>query len=122
MSKTKEIQHLIIFTKFNDQELTELNDLLVTHTSNMFMQEEEKADSMSTYSLHLKTIRDEMKRVVKSIKIGGENRSVECDIWFDYDKNEKTIIRKDTKEIVETRPLNEDERQVAFSFAKDSDN
>jgi len=66
----------------------------------------------------VKSIAKEISRLHRIVKTGYEPRMVDCSWTFDFDKNEKSLIRIDTGEEVERKPLTESERQLAMSMDK----
>ncbi len=45
-----------------------------------------------------------------------EARTGESSWRFDFMKNEKNLIREDTGEVVETKPMTDEERQIALEM------
>ena len=46
------------------------------------------------------------------VETGFETRPVTCDILHDFDAGTVSLVRRDTGEIAEVRPMHEDERQA----------
>lgn len=58
----------------------------------------------------------ELRRLSFIVKREEEDRIVEC-VWkFDFMKNEKNLVRLDTAEVVETKPMTDEERQIALEI------
>ena len=70
----------------------------------------------------LKAQRDEIDQriagLVDVVASGNEIMPVECEVWAERDGagDIAKVIRKDTGEVVQMRPLTEDERQMPFDF------
>jgi len=65
-----------------------------------------------------KTKCDGLKRKIaylgSSVLIGEEQRSIECNRITNYTKGQMVLVRTDTGQVVEERPLSDDEKQMEF--------
>ena len=61
---------------------------------------------------------NESKRIelVDKVLTGKEQRSVDCDVLYHFDRKEKEFIRKDTKELVDTDIITEEELQEEIAL------
>ena len=76
--------------------------------------EAEKASVNRVFGERLKKLTGEVARLSNVVSTGLEDQSVECSEITSYLDRTCTIVREDTGEVVETRPLYESELQVAL--------
>jgi len=84
---------------------------LVKQTEELEM--EKKAYTASVGG-QIKILMEKISRQSAMIRDGVEMRMVECELSLNYTTLKATVTRKDTKVEVETRDLNEDEKQMEF--------
>ena len=61
-------------------------------------------------------LESELRRLSYIVEREEEDRTVECFWRFDFMKNEKNLIREDTGEVVETKAMTDEERQIALEI------
>jgi hypothetical protein len=52
---------------------------------------------------------------------GFENRYVDCEMTYDFEKGMKRVVRLDTGEVVREEPMKDEERQLAFAVVEQSE-
>lgn len=70
-----------------------------------------KADDMKAWKDRIETAQMNAHQLATIITTGFEDRPVTCCTTFDYQRLSVTTSRTDTGEILDTRPMTEDERQ-----------
>lgn len=99
--------------KKSDQELKK--DELVNVDREIQRVANEKAGDMAEYNQELKVLRERQRKLLDVIKDGEETIEVECVEEADERRLEVKIIRCDTGEVIDRRPMTADERQVGLS-------
>lgn len=98
----------------SDEELAERKDRLATEYQALTEVQDEKADVMADYSKKIKGHQKVLAALIDAISTGKEKREVECLERRDDRLGVMQIIRGDTGEMVEERPLTLEERQVGM--------
>ncbi len=57
-------------------------------------------------------VKNSINKLSRIIEAGKENREIECEWIFDYERTMKTLVRRDTGEIIESDKLTQDEMQM----------
>ena len=70
---------------------------------------QELSSKIKTHKKHIHDLSDQINR-------GIEMRSVDCELRLNVSKLIATLVRKDTGEIVNERPMTEEEKQMDFNF------
>ncbi len=99
--------------KKSDQELKK--DELVNVDREIQRVANEKAGDMADYNQELKLLRERQRKLLDVIKDGEETIEIECVEEADERRLEVKIIRCDTGEVIDRRPMTADERQVGLS-------
>lgn len=66
----------------------------------------------SNYKDQLKGLGEQLRRLANVVKAGEEQRDVPCDVTLDFTEGTYYVLRTDTGEFLDTRPLTEGERQL----------
>jgi len=121
--QSTERQSLVV--KFTDHDRSEIARKFATIQQMKEGIEEEKKLQAKAHQQRIDSLEAEISRMAASIKQDGENRNVEC-VWFyevsglDSDgqwvanPEYKTLVRTDTLEIVTTRKIDDEERQMSM--------
>lgn len=102
--------------KFTQDELISMKNNLALLVEHMLEEEAEKSESSKNHAAVLKSIKVTIKEISKKISDGFESRPVDCYKKLDFTRGMAYIIRSDINEIVEERPLDENERQLQLGF------
>lgn len=97
--------------EFTDVEKSELGGKLAGLTQEKTRVEEEKKVAMSQWTTRIKGIQNDISAVSGKISSGFEMRDTQCEVHYDWKKGEKTYFRKEDGTKVETRKIEEHERQ-----------
>jgi len=76
--------------------------------------EEEKKSANSTFKARLDGLETEMRRLARLVREKKESRDVECMWVADFDAGRVDLVRQDNGEIVDTRAMTPEDRQVSF--------
>lgn len=79
-------------------------------------EENEKKEVMSSFANKITMLKTNIFDLSKKISNGYEYRGVDVDVFFDYRKGIKIYVRRDTKEVVEEKPMTDHDRQQEFPF------
>lgn len=96
---------------FSEAEKGELGLKLAGLTQEKTRVEEEKKVAMSQWTTRIKGIQNDISAASGKISSGFEMRDTECEVHFDWKKGTKTYVRKSDNKEVETRKIEEPERQ-----------
>lgn len=80
--------------------------------------ERQAKQAASEYKGKLKQTAGTIIRLANLVRAGYEHREVKCEQVFDFDEGRVKIMRLDTAEIVEDRPLRADEGQMALPLTQ----
>jgi hypothetical protein len=98
---------------FSQPELVEMGRQLASSHSQLATIKTEKAAAVAQFSMKEKQLAVEVERISGLIAAGFDMQNVRCIIAYDEPNvNEVTIRREDTREVIETRPFNAEERQT----------
>lgn len=75
----------------------------------------EKKESADAFKSKIDSATAEAGRLATNRINGWENRYVDCEITFDFDKGMKQTVRLDSGEVVSEEPMKEEERQLALA-------
>jgi ribonuclease HII len=73
--------------------------------------ENQLAQVQSQIKADIKSCEASVSSIVLKLNTGKETRDVECEIEYDFLRNEKRWIRQDTYEVVKIKPCTEDDLQ-----------
>ncbi len=80
---------------------------------------EERKELRSSVMNRKKVAEDRLVELSQALRAGKEEREVECEWRPRFGENRAELIRLDTYERLESRPLNDEERQQAFEWEKE---
>jgi hypothetical protein len=108
---------LSIEEKFSTEEMTEIAQKLVAAQTSMEEQEAEKKISDSHYNERIKGFAAEVSAFAKQYSKGSELAQIGCDIRYDNpEPGQKSYVRMDTGETVQTHPMSWEEKQETIQF------
>jgi len=81
----------------------------------------EKKSVMKDYNSQIDNCKKRIHRLMTHVKNGVEYRPVECDLQFHIEKVLAILVRKDSGELVEERPMTDEEKQMQIEFADDDE-
>lgn len=74
--------------------------------------EDEKKTSMSEFKAKAEGIDMKVRELAEIVDTKQEDRAVECIVNPDYAAGTMVTVRRDTGEVVQSRPMTQDERQI----------
>lgn len=80
----------------------------------------EKKAVMKDYNSQIDNKKKRIHRLMTHVKNGVEYRPVECDLQFHIKKVLAILVRNDTGEIIEERPMTEEEKQMQIEFDEEN--
>jgi len=102
---------------FSEKELKNTAQLLANETKNTRELEEAKKSAMSDFAAKIALSKANVSKYATGISNGYEYRDVECEIRLgEPEPGQKTIIRRDTKEVVDVDIMTADELQGELEF------
>lgn len=109
---TNEVRQLRV--KLTGGEIAKYSKELAKQNQDLKEVEEAKKEVVGKYDSQIKTIKLALLNLSRKVTTEEEDRNVDC--WWDYDfaKGEKSLIRSDTGEVVETQIIRDEERQKSF--------
>lgn len=96
-------------------ELKAFGATLAIESINLSDLEAEKSRITKAYKESIDEKYEEVMRLAGIVRNEKEVREVECEWRFAWGENTKTLVRLDTHEIVETRPIEASERQAMLA-------
>lgn len=75
----------------------------------------EKKSTMAGFKSRMDCIKERIHNLSRKVKDGIEIRPVDCELQLNHTKMTAILIRLDTQEIIEERPLTAEEKQLNFS-------
>lgn len=76
----------------------------------------EKKSVTADYNGQIKMVKQATHTLSQKVTNGEEMRSVNCELRLNYTKLTATLVRADTKETVEERPMTDEERQMELDL------
>jgi len=61
-------------------------------------------------------LNEQIHRLMVNVRDGVEMRSIDCELRLNYTKLTATLVRKDTGEVVEERPMTSEEKQMELDL------
>lgn len=106
--------------KLDDDELLERGKQLVDNMRKTAVAESEREAENKKRKGDIELLEGITARLAGVIQNGSEDRDVDCEIRKDFEHGVVTVVRLDTGEVVETRPMDAQERQEEmFESRKD---
>lgn len=106
----------ILPVKLSKSEVVERGQLAAQVLHKIDEAEAEKKRVAADVKERTEALESELRRLSYIVEREEEDRTVECSWHFDFMKNEKNLIREDTGEVVETKPMTDEERQIALEM------
>jgi hypothetical protein len=97
--------------RLTEDEITQRGRAIAKFVKDQTEIEEAKKTAMSGFKEKLDVCAESIGKLSRSITTGEEDREVECHWNKDFGRRVADLIRNDTGEVVETRPLSADEMQ-----------
>jgi len=76
----------------------------------------ERKSVAGDFKSRLDALKERIHRLMVNVKNGVEMRSIDCDLSLNYTKLTAILARKDTGEVVEERPMTDEEQQMEMDF------
>ena len=106
--------------QFSEQELKDISKKLAYENKNYDELEDAKKSVTSDFSSKLNSSRANISKLSNNINNGYEYRDIECEIRLNEPADgQKTIVRKDTGEIVRVEDMTEREMQEELDLKGD---
>lgn len=101
---------------FTREESFEIARRLAERTNEIATLEDEKSRATKDYTARIKTVENDVALLSQRVREGYEFRDIDVEVKFDTpEPGKKTIIRLDTKEVVEVCAMNSEERQASLA-------
>ena len=104
--------------KLTQQQLDERRDRMAEQVEQLAILEAEKKDNAARSKAKIEALELELAAVAYEIRTRSEQREVEIRHEKDYQQGIDETIRQDTGEIISTRVMSPQERQVEFKLVK----
>lgn len=101
--------------KYTEVEISEKSMELARKTGELRTAEENKKSVMSQLKSEIDSLAADTNKLGGEIIAGGEFRNVKCEVEYNYETVQKSIIRLDTMEVVYDGPIPDEERQIEMS-------
>jgi len=102
--------------KLGQKEKAEAAEQLATTLQAAESLELERKSVLGEFKSRLNALEERIHKLTLNVKDGVEMRSVECELRLNYTTLAATLIRSDTKEVVEERPMTDEEKQMNLDF------
>jgi len=100
--------------KISKEQKAEAADQLATAIQEADSLELERKTTLKDLGSRKEALIEKIHKLTQQVKDGVEQRSVDCELQLNYTKLTATLVRLDTEEIVEERPMTEEEKQMNF--------
>lgn len=100
--------------RLTDDELLKKGSELATAVQDIATEEGRQLDIKASMKAKLAEIEARRTQLAIAVSRKEEHRDVEVDIWHDYQRAIVQDIRRDTGEVLTTRVMSEDERQIGL--------
>jgi hypothetical protein len=77
---------------------------------------EQKKAAAATFAAEEKRISADLRDAARTYRTGTELREIHCEITYDFAKCRVGVIRLDTKDVIESREMTDDEKQMELDF------
>jgi hypothetical protein len=114
-TKTVKVVKTLRYT-FTQAERQEFGDSMAQAVAGIEREQDQLKQVKKDFESRIADHEGNMKRCAERLRSGYEFRPVECEKVLDFKLGNAIITRTDTGEIVEERPLTDDERQDSLSF------
>ena len=98
--------------KLGVKEKAEAADQLATVIQSAESLELEKKSVLGDFKSRMDALKERIHNLTMQVKDGVEMKSIKCELRLDYTKLTASLIRMDSGEIVEERPMTEEEKQM----------
>ena len=112
----KPIVERVLPVPFTEEEILSFKSALAFHTAEFLRIEKDKKEETKILNLNIKDCKESIADLSEKIESGFEEKTVPCRVKFDHTRDMVFIIRTDTDEVVEERPMTEEERQTELQF------
>lgn len=104
--------------KLTEDELLKVGGELAATVQDIESEDRRQADVKAQMKSRLTELEARRSRLAITVSRREEHRDVQVEIWHDYQRGIVQDIRRDTGEIVHTRPMTDEERQVKLPIAE----
>jgi len=104
--------------KLNEKDRADAADKLATAIQRVESLEIEKKTLNTNFKGQIDTQKEQIHKLTIEVKDGISQRSIDCELALNYSKLRAILTRLDTGQIVEERPMTEEEKQMKFEFEK----
>jgi hypothetical protein len=106
--------------KLTTEEIADAAEELASAIQELEGVEIEKKAVAKEYNSQVDNIKKRIHRLMTHVKNGVAYRSVKCDLQFHIKKVLAILVREDTGDIIEERPMTEEEKQMQIEFSDDN--
>lgn len=102
--------------KLGTKEKAEAAEQLATTLQAVESLDLERKSVLGEFKSRMDALTERIHKLTLNVKDGVKMRSVECELHLNYTTLAATLIRTDTKEVVEERPMTDEEKQMDLGF------
>lgn len=112
--KEKADKNMKVYLRYNftPDEKTEITKTLVENINRKKQLEDDLKTTKSQFKHRIDSVDAEINKDTQRLSTGHEMRDIECEVFYDWEKDERTVIRTDTGEEVEKKRIPEEDRQM----------
>jgi len=115
MQTSNRIERIEAKYEFNDDEKKEIATHLAQCQIELQEADEQRRSILAGVSDKIKRTKLDITRLSRQYRDGYEFREVECNVFYDYEKKEKTYRSKDEGTIIDRRPFAPGDEQRRFA-------
>lgn len=108
------MEYRTLSVDLTDEELNQKRDILVTRLDELDVVEQQRQAAAAGFKEQLKEIRGDIGSLAREVRTRKSSRVTACMWERDDARFSMVLVRQDTGEIVDTRPMHDDERQLVF--------
>lgn len=102
--------------RLGTKEKAEAAEALATTIQATESLELERKSVLGDFKSRMDGLKESIHTLTLNVKDSVQMRSIECELHLNYTKLTATLIRSDNNEIVEERPMTDEEKQMNFDF------
>lgn len=107
----KEVQHRELPVRLSAAEVAQRADDMAVKLAAIGELEERRKNVAAEFKEQIDTLRTEVGLLARQVRERSEQRDVECDLLLDFEAGTAELVRRDTGEVLGSRPLSPAEKQ-----------
>jgi len=107
-----------LFCKLTDEEVLAYSRSVASKLGEKDREDKHKKRAAKEFDSRIANLESEVVDLIEKVNTGEEMREVECEWRYEWTSNTKVLVRLDTGEEIDKRPIEADERQATLPEEK----